>query len=112
MITENSNMAEAYRADYTSTIRAKNKFLYKDPEHPEAEAISVLPYGGFYNRSEDQLTSYDVRNSFKYNKKFGLHDLNMIAGVQVKYADRQKFSNTGYGYQYNEGGKSLWITGL
>ena len=105
MITENSNMAEAYRADYTSTIRAKNKFLYKDPEHPEAEAISVLPYGGFYNRSEDQLTSYDVRNSFKYNKKFGLHDLNMIAGVQVKYADRQKFSNTGYGYQYNEGGK-------
>ena len=30
MITENSNMAEAYRADYTSTIRAKNKFLYKD----------------------------------------------------------------------------------
>ena len=44
--------------------------------------------------------------------KFGLHDLNMIAGVQVKYADRQKFSNTGYGYQYNEGGKSLWITGL
>ena len=105
MITENSNMAEAYRADYTSSIRAKNKFLYKDPEHPEAEAISVLPYGGFYNRSEDQLTSYDVRNSFKYNKKFGLHDLNMIAGVQVKYADRQKFSNTGYGYQYNEGGK-------
>lgn len=45
-------MAEAYRADYTSTIRAKNKFLYKDPEHPEAEAISVLPYGGFYNRIE------------------------------------------------------------
>ena len=62
--------------------------VYKrqDPEHPEAEAISVLPYGGFYNRSEDQLTSYDVRNSFKYNKKFGLHDLNMIACVQVKYA--------------------------
>lgn len=112
MITENSNMAEAYRADYTSTIRAKNKFLYKDPEHPEAEAISVLPYGGFYNRSEDQLTSYDVRNSFKYNKKFGLHDLNMIAGVQVKYADRQKFSNTGYGYHTMKEGKSLWITGL
>lgn len=104
-ITENSNMAEAYRADYTSTIRAKNKFLYKDPDHPEAEAVSVLPYGGFYNRSEDQLTSYDVRNSFKYSKKFGVHDLNMIAGVQVKYADRQKFSNTGYGYQYGEGGK-------
>lgn len=105
MITEKSNMAEAYRADYTSTIRSKNKFLYKDPDHPEAEAVSVLPYGGFYNRSEDQLTSYDIRNSLKYSHKFGLHELNMIGGTQIKYADRQTFSNTGYGYQYDEGGK-------
>lgn len=61
-------MAEAYRADYNSTIRKNNNFLYKDPDHPEAEPVSVLPYGGFYNRTEDQLTSYDVRNSLKFNK--------------------------------------------
>ncbi len=104
MIKEKSNMAEAYRADYNSTIRKNNNFLYKDPDHPEAEPVSVLPYGGFYNRTEDQLTSYDVRNSLKFNKKFGLHELNMIGGIQVKYADRQAFNNTGYGYQYEEGG--------
>lgn len=28
----------------------------------------------------------------------------MIGGIQVKYADRQAFNNTGYGYQYEEGG--------
>lgn len=105
-ITENANMAEAYRADYTSTIRSKNKFLWKDPDNPNAEAISVLPYGGFYNRSEDMLLNYDVRNSLKYSTTFGggRHTLNAIVGQQIKYADRQKFSNTGYGYQYNEGG--------
>ena len=105
-ITEHANMAEAYRADYTSTIRAANKFLWQDPDNPNAEKISVLPYGGFYNRSEDMLLSYDMRNSFKYTTNFNesKHTLNAIAGVQVKYADRQRYSNTGYGYQYDEGG--------
>ena len=105
-ITEHANMAEADRADYTSTIRAANKFLWQDPDNPNAEKVAVLPYGGFYNRSEDMLLSYDMRNSFKYTTNFGesKHTLNAIAGVQVKYADRQRYSNTGYGYQYDEGG--------
>lgn len=103
-ITENSNMAEAYRADYNSVIRSKNDYLYSDQDNPEAEPYSVLPYGGFYNRDETQLKNFDVRNSFKYALAFGKHDLNMILGQQIKYSDRQSFSNTGYGYQYNEGG--------
>lgn len=103
-ITENSNMAEAYRADYNSVIRSNNKFLYSDPDDPEAEPYSVLPYGGFYNRDETQLKNFDIRNSFKYAGTWGKHDLNMILGQQIKYSDRQSFSNTGYGYQYGEGG--------
>jgi TonB-linked SusC/RagA family outer membrane protein len=104
-ITENSNMANAYRADQTSTIKQNNKFLYRDPSDPEAEPVVVLPYGGFYNRTEDALTNYDVRNSFSYNKTIsGKHSINALFGNQVKYADRQHFSNTGYGYQYNNGG--------
>lgn len=103
-ITENANMAEAYRADYNSVIRKNNKFLYSDPDNPEAEPYSVLPYGGFYNRDETQLKNFDVRNSLKYATAWGKHEVNMILGQQIKYADRQSFSNTGYGYQYNEGG--------
>ena len=103
-ITEFSNMAEAYRADYNSVIRSSNDFLYKDPDNPEGEAYSVLPYGGFYNRDESMLKSYDIRNSLRYAGNIGKHDLNVILGQQIKYADRQSFSNTGYGYQYNEGG--------
>lgn len=103
-IKENSNMAEAYRAAGNSTIRENNRYLYKDPDNPNAEPVVVLPYGGFYNRNEDQMVSYDFRNNLVFNKTFGRHCVNALVGQQVKYADRQKFSMTGYGYQYDQGG--------
>ncbi len=103
-IKENSNMAEAYRAAGNSTIKDNNKFLYRDPDNPNAEPVVVLPYGGFYNRNEDKMVSYDFRNSFLYSKSFGKHSINALAGQQVKYADRQKFGMTGFGYQYDQGG--------
>lgn len=104
-ITEKSNMANAYRAAQTSTIRNANKFLYTNPDDPEALPEVVLPYGGFYNRSEDALVNFDIRNSLNYTKTIaGKHAINALFGQQVKYADRQHFSNTGYGYQYENGG--------
>ena len=104
-ITENSNMANAYRSNQTSTIQNNNKFLYRNPDDPEALPVVVLPYGGFYNRAEDALVNFDIRNSITYTKTIaGKHSVNVMAGQQVKYADRQHFSNTGYGYQYNNGG--------
>jgi TonB-linked SusC/RagA family outer membrane protein len=104
-ITEKSNMANAYRAAETSTIRSANKFLYTDPDDPEALPVVVLPYGGFYNRAEDALINFDVRNSLNYTKTIsGKHFFNGLVGQQIKYADRQHFSNTGYGYQYENGG--------
>lgn len=108
-IREKANMAEAYRAAGNSTIRQNNKFLYRDPDDPEAEPVVVLPYGGFYNRTEDQLLSYDVRNTLIFNQTFNeIHAVNLLGGMQVKYADRQNFSSTGYGYQYDNGGVPLY----
>lgn len=104
-ITENSNMANAYRADGNATIAANNKFLYTDPDNPAAPPVVVLPFGGFYNRTEDKLVSYDVRNSVNYTNTFNeKHAVSILLGQQIKYADRQNFSNTGYGYQYDNGG--------
>jgi len=104
-ITEHANMANAYRAASTSVIRRNNKFLYRDPDDPEAEPVVALPYGGFYNRTEDMLVNFDFRNSITYTKKIAdKHEVNVLAGQQVKYTDRQNFSNTGYGYQYENGG--------
>jgi TonB-linked SusC/RagA family outer membrane protein len=104
-IKENSNMANAYRAAGTSTIRSNNKYLYRDPDDPNAQPQVVLPYGGFYNRAEDQLINYDFRNSLNYTKIINDNNsISLLAGMQVKSADRQSFSNTGYGYQYDNGG--------
>ena len=104
-ITEGSNMANAYRSAGTSGIRNKNKFLYRDPDNPGSQPIIVLPYGGFYNRTEDRLLNFDVRNSLNYTNTIAdKHNINILLGQQVKYADRQNFNNTGYGYQYDNGG--------
>lgn len=104
-ITENANMAEAYRSNANATIAGNNKFLYRDPDNPAAEPVVVLPYGGFYNRTEDQLVNFDIRNSITYTNTFNeQHTINILAGQQVKFADRQNFNNTGYGYQYENGG--------
>lgn len=105
MITENSNMANAYRADGNATIRASNQFLYRDPEDPEAEPVSVLPKGGFYNTATDNMKFYNIRNSLNYKNTFGSkHGVDLLVGQEVKYTDRKASSNTGYGYQYDQGG--------
>jgi TonB-linked SusC/RagA family outer membrane protein len=104
-ITENSNQANAYRAAGTATIANANTFLYKDPDNPNAQPVSVLPYGGFYNRNEDELKNYTFRNVLNFDKTFGaIHQVLGLVGQELKYADRQNANNTGFGYQYNNGG--------
>lgn len=107
IVKENSNKAEAYRADYNATIANANRFLYKDPDDPNALPQIVLPVGGLYNRNENSLTNYNFRNSVNYTQSFGLHDVNVLIGQEVKYADRQNAVNTGYGYQYDYGGSVI-----
>lgn len=104
-ITENSNMPMAYRADGDATIRAANKFLYRDPENPEAEPIVVLPYGGFYNTTDTYLKSYNLRNSLEFNERFNdIHQLRVYGFSELRYADRQFKNFNGYGYQFDKGG--------
>jgi TonB-linked SusC/RagA family outer membrane protein len=104
-ITENSNQANAFRAAPNNTIAEANKFLYRDPDDPEAQPIVVLPYGGFYNRTEDELKNYTIRNTLNMNKTFlEVHEVRGLVGQEIKYADRQNSNNTGFGYQYENGG--------
>jgi TonB-linked SusC/RagA family outer membrane protein len=104
-IRESSNMPMAYRAAEDATIRAANRFLYRDPNNPEAEPIVVLPYGGFYNTNDTHLTSYNLRNSLEFNQRFNNdHQLRIYSFMELRYADRQFKSFNGYGYQFDKGG--------
>jgi len=104
-VRENSNMANAYRANGDSYIQDNNRFLFRDPEHPELQPVVVLPYGGFYNTNDDFLKSYMVRNSIEYDNTINeKHLINVYAFQEMRMADRQTRSMIGYGYQYDKGG--------
>ncbi|MDR1342080.1 MAG: SusC/RagA family TonB-linked outer membrane protein, partial [Prevotellaceae bacterium] len=104
-VKDGSNMAESYRAAYNSTVRTNNPNLYEDPDYPNAEAVVVMPYGGLYNRFNNTMWSYDVRGSFYYNKQLSDNNrISAVGGMQVRSADRQAYSNSGFGYQYSSGG--------
>lgn len=105
IITEKSNAAEAYRMAQNSTIRKRNNLLYTDSDNPNAEPVSPLPNGGFYNRSENLLKNFYTRGTMNFNQIFSeIHSVNVLAGAELKSTDRQKFFSNGPGYQYFSGG--------
>ena len=106
-ITEFSNMANAYRYAPNSTIAGANIFLYDDPDRPEIiDPESVLPQGGFYNRSDDNLMNYNIRNQVDWRQEFNkIHSVGAFIGQEVKFTNRQNSFNNGYGYQYDKGGR-------
>jgi len=104
-VRENSNMANAYRAAGDATIQENNKFLYRDPDNPDAQPVVVLPYGGFYNTNDDNLVSYNFRNTLEWDKTLAdIHTFRLFASQELRYADRQNKSFNGAGYQYDKGG--------
>jgi hypothetical protein len=105
-VLETSNQAGTYRSAATSIIQDANPFLYRDPNNSSAQPVSILPYGGFYKTRNRQLLNYTFRNMVTFRKSFNDDDhiINILAGQEVKYADRQMANDIGVGYQYSNGG--------
>jgi TonB-linked SusC/RagA family outer membrane protein len=105
-VLETSNQAGAYRSAGTSIIQNANPYLYRDPVYPNQQPVVVLPYGGFYSTRNRQLLNYTFRNMLTFRKSFNDDDhiINLLAGQEVKYADRQLNTDIGVGYQYGNGG--------
>ncbi|MCM1021670.1 MAG: SusC/RagA family TonB-linked outer membrane protein [Muribaculum sp.] len=103
-ILDNSNQAEAYRAMPTSAIRDKNPMLYTDPENVYALPISVLPYGGIYERTDRSMFKWDMRAAVRYNDVyFDDHIVNLYAGMETNSVDRHNSWFRGWGMQYSMG---------
>ena len=112
-VLDNTNEANAYRVGdeniwpgSNSIVNQANKFLYQDPSLPFAQAVSVLPYGGFYKRTDRQLSNYSVRNQLTYSQSFNdkQHQVSALVGQEYISTDRQTSSDVGVGYQWNSGG--------
>jgi TonB-linked SusC/RagA family outer membrane protein len=101
IITEKSNMAQAYRAAGTGTIIDSNNFLWQDPEDAVASPETVLPSGGFYNTTDNSLQTIYARATANYEKMLNeKHFINLLAGGEVRDTERQNRYNYGYGYVY------------
>lgn len=105
-ITENSNVAAAYRSAETTIVRDENTFLFSDPENPNAIPRVVLPVGGILITNKNTLVTYTLRNTLDWTKRFkdDLHGLRIYGGQEYRYTDRSSSENTGYGYQFSRGG--------
>lgn len=103
-IMERSNLAECYRAAYDATIRSSNQYLYQDPATPGMPAISVLPQGGFYNRTDNRMLNYYFRTMTNYSKAIAdVHMFNVMAGMELRSTKRRESYHRGFGIQYDRG---------
>lgn len=104
-ILKNSNMATSFRTIDDATSSVDNPNLYLDPDFPNGLRVSVLPDGGFYKITGDNLKSYYFRQNLQYNKTFNKdHNLNVFGAMELRYADRQNEYFDGAGYQFENGG--------
>ncbi len=104
-IKDDSNQAQAYRAMGTSTIRKSNNYLYTDPDDIYALPVTVLPYGGILDRTDNRMFGYDFRATAQYNDAFlnDTHIVNAYAGLEVNSVERHSTWFRGWGMQYNMG---------
>ncbi len=105
IIHEDSNQAEAYRANGTQYIQDSNPLLFRDPDDPGAQPKVVLPEGGFNNVTSDELNYFYTRNSINWSHTFNEHhSVNVLAGQEIKFTNRQSRRVDGIGVVYENGG--------
>lgn len=104
-VLENSNMAQAYKANSTAVSIGSNQYLYSDPDHPNDLPHVVLPAGGFYNTNMNNLKYLYFRHSLDYNQTFGAdHTVTAFASMEARSTERQYEYFDGVGYQFDNGG--------
>lgn len=105
IIHERSNQAEAYRADETQYIQEANNLLYRDPDNPGLNPVSVLPVGGFNYLDRNELLNIYSRISAEWNKSWADdHQINILTGGELKFTDRGETNSTSLGIIYESGG--------
>jgi len=104
-ITENSNQAEAFRANGTQFIQAANNLLFADPDNPGLNPVVVLPQGGFNYQDRTDLLNVFSRVSGDWSKTFnGIHEISALAGQELRLTNRSTSTVTGLGVIYESGG--------
>jgi TonB-linked SusC/RagA family outer membrane protein len=109
-IKDDSNEAEAYRAMGSGTIRDSNTLLYTDPDDSEALPVSILPQGGIYQRTDNNMLSYNFRATANWSHTFNKeHIVNLFGGMETNKVNRNQTWFNGWGLQYSSGETPFYI---
>jgi TonB-linked SusC/RagA family outer membrane protein len=109
-VYDNSNQALAYRTMKTSVIANNNPYLWRDPTKPYSLPISILPEGGFYERTDNRMSGYDWRVSANYATGFGPdHVVTFFGGTEFNAVDRLEAWTRDWGRQYELGNKPFTV---
>ncbi len=105
VITENSNQSEAFRADGSQFIQIANNLLFNDPANPGLNPVVVLPEGGFNYLDQSDLINFFSRISGNWSKTYNEnHEVNVLAGQEIRLTNRSSSTATGLGVVYESGG--------
>jgi TonB-linked SusC/RagA family outer membrane protein len=104
-VHERSNQAEAYRADYNQFVQNSNNLLFRDPDNPGLNPVVVLPQGGFNYLDQSDLLNFFNRLSVDWSTRINdIHEINVLAGQEIRLTNRASTSATGMGVVYESGG--------
>lgn len=104
-VHERSNQAEAWRANGTQFIQDANNLLFRDPNNPGLNPQVVLPQGGFNYLDQSDLLNLFNRISIEWNKTYSTdHEVNILAGEEIRFTNRSANSSTGIGVIFESGG--------
>ena len=104
-VLNRSNQAEAYRAGVDNpNIMYSNTYLYTDPDKPNSLPVCVMPEGGIYMLSKNQVSQLDFRGSMNYNHEWNYKHLFGFYGMmEINSADRNAVASNVYGVDYDKG---------
>ncbi len=103
IMTERSNLANAYRVDYNDVLRTANTLLYKDPTDPLAVPETILPKGGFIYARANLGNFFYIKNSLSLKKTWSKHSLDAMGGIDITSDRIDRKYTKGIGYMYYGG---------
>lgn len=103
IVTEKSNVLQAFAANDNSYVARENLFLFREIDKSNVNPQAAITNGGIYNKTSTTLKSYLARLSFNYEHTKQLHYINAFAFLEIRSVDRSHNPFQGYGIQFSRG---------
>jgi TonB-linked SusC/RagA family outer membrane protein len=92
-VTENAN-----RNEYTINSFMARNLINEFTQYDGTNIQYIVPYGGILDAKQNNLRGYALRGQLNFNKNFGRHSVNAIAGAEIRQTRNISADSRTYGY--------------